>query len=52
MPTKEQVREYMNQRAAEHKPPPTPEEIRRQMGWDLAQAANKAAQQKPVSGVG
>jgi hypothetical protein len=34
-PTKEQVRDYMERRQAEHKPPPTREEIRRRLGWDL-----------------
>lgn len=34
-PTKEQVRAYMHQRRREfcHRPPPLPEEIRRQLGW-------------------
>lgn len=34
-PTKEQVRAYMSQRQREfcHRPPPMPEEIRRQLGW-------------------
>jgi hypothetical protein len=34
-PTKEQVREYMGRRQAEHKPPPPQEEIRRQLGWNV-----------------
>ncbi|WP_229207722.1 MULTISPECIES: hypothetical protein [unclassified Duganella] len=34
-PTKEQVRAYMQQRQREfcRRPPPVPEEIRRQLGW-------------------
>jgi hypothetical protein len=32
-PTKEQVRAYMHQREADRRPPPAPEEIRRQLGW-------------------
>ncbi|MDC8757377.1 hypothetical protein [Janthinobacterium fluminis] len=32
-PTKEQVRAYMHQREGARKPPPTPAEIRRQLGW-------------------
>lgn len=34
-PTKEQVRAYMHQRQRtfDRQPPPTPEEIRRQLGW-------------------
>jgi len=33
-PTKEQIREYLSRRRAEHKPPPSCEEIRRELGWD------------------
>ncbi|MDB5916390.1 MAG: hypothetical protein JWR40_624 [Massilia sp.] len=32
-PTKHLVREYLERRAREAAPPPTPEEIRRQLGW-------------------
>lgn len=35
MPNKEMVRQWMQQRQQEHKPPPTPEEIRRQLGWEM-----------------
>lgn len=35
MPTKEQVRKWMQERRQQHTPPPTPEEIRRQLGWQL-----------------
>lgn len=35
-PSKEQVRQYMNQRQAEHRIPPSLPEIRRRLGWDLA----------------
>lgn len=34
-PTKQQVRQYMEGRQREHKPPPDQKEIRRQLGWDL-----------------
>ena len=37
-PTKESVREYMERRFAEEDAPPTMEEIRRQLGWDLVVA--------------
>lgn len=40
-PSKEQVREYMEQRQAAHKPPPDPREIRRQLGWDLDEMQRK-----------
>ena len=32
-PTKEQVRAYMHQRECALRPPPQPEEIRQQLGW-------------------
>ena len=34
-PTKEQVRAYMLQRERARRPPPSPEEIRRQLNWRL-----------------
>lgn len=34
-PAKESVREYMERRTWSPEPPPTPEEIRRALGWDL-----------------
>jgi hypothetical protein len=34
-PIKEQVRDYMERRQVEHRPPPSREEIRRQLGWEL-----------------
>jgi hypothetical protein len=33
-PSKEQVRAYMTQRHHARLPPPSPDEIRRQLGWD------------------
>ena len=38
-PTKEQVRHYMAQRQSEHKIPPSLQEIRRRLGWELADMA-------------
>jgi hypothetical protein len=35
-PPKHLVREYLAGRSRESKPPPTPEEIRRLLGWGLA----------------
>jgi hypothetical protein len=35
-PTKEQVRAYMAKRERALRPPPAPEDIRRQLGWKLA----------------
>lgn len=34
-PSKEVVREYLERRNHDVAPPPTPEEIRRQLGWGL-----------------
>lgn len=34
-PPKHLVREYLERRTREQKPPPTPEEIRRQLGWGM-----------------
>jgi hypothetical protein len=39
-PTKHLVREYLERRAREQKPPPTPEEIRRQLGWGMLMPAD------------
>ncbi|PRC92462.1 hypothetical protein [Solimicrobium silvestre] len=35
MPTKEQIRFYMQERQIEKLPPPSTAEIRRRLGWDL-----------------
>jgi hypothetical protein len=37
-PTKEEVRAYMARRERARRPPPAPEDIRRQLGWRLAPA--------------
>lgn len=34
-PTKQLVRDYMDERTRSDDPPPTPDEIRRQLGWNL-----------------
>ena len=34
-PSKYLVRAYLERRSHEVKPPPTPEEIRRQLGWGM-----------------
>lgn len=39
MPSKEEIRQWMEQRQQAHNPPPTPEEIRRQLGWHLVTKA-------------
>lgn len=40
-PSKEQVRAYMEHRRAEKKMPPSLEEIRRQLGWDLCEISRQ-----------
>lgn len=37
-PSKEQVRAYMAARELARRPPPAPEEIRRQLGWRVQRA--------------
>lgn len=44
-PSKQMIRAYLERRASDPKPPPTPEEIRRQLGWGLL-----ALDQKMTSG--
>lgn len=34
-PTKQQVRDYVGRLVREHLPPPTPEQVRRELGWGL-----------------
>jgi hypothetical protein len=38
-PPKHLVREYLERRSKESNPPPTPEEIRRQLGWGMLMPA-------------
>lgn len=37
-PTKLQVRQWLQERQVQRTAPPSPEEIRRVLGWDLVQA--------------
>lgn len=37
-PTKQLVRDYLDERTRSDDPPPAPAEIRRQLGWDLLPA--------------
>lgn len=34
-PTKQQIREYLYKRHESKEPPPTPDEARRELGWQL-----------------
>lgn len=36
-PSKEQVRIWVQQRSMSRLPPPSPSEVRRQLGWELLQ---------------
>lgn len=38
IPTKQLVRDYMDERTRATEPPPSPEEIRRQLGWAMLPA--------------
>jgi hypothetical protein len=42
-PPKDVVRAYLERRARDPKPPPSPEEIRRQLGWGMAPSDFKMA---------
>ena len=37
-PSKESVRVWLTARIAQHRPPPDPEQIRRELGWELVRA--------------
>jgi hypothetical protein len=39
-PPKHLVREYLERRTKDSSPPPTPEEIRRQLGWGMLMSAD------------
>jgi len=39
-PSKHAVREYLARRSRDSNPPPTPEEIRRQLGWGMLMPAD------------
>ena len=45
-PSKQLVRAYLERRSRDPKPPPTPEEIRRQLGWGLALPDFKLAESR------
>lgn len=40
-PPKHMVRAYLERRSRDPKPPPSPEEIRRQLGWAMASQDSK-----------
>ena len=48
-PPKHLVREYLARRSRDPQPPPTPEEIRRQLGWGMADAGGPEAVNQPLA---
>jgi hypothetical protein len=45
-PPKHLVREYLERRARDNAPPPSPEEIRRQLGWGMLLPEFKLAESR------
>jgi hypothetical protein len=46
-PTKEQIRHYLGERQAQHCPPPSTVDIRRQLGWGLVQTVEEDRREIP-----
>ena len=46
-PPKHLVREYLARRSRDPQPPPSPEEIRRQLGWGVSAPADLELAAKP-----
>jgi hypothetical protein len=42
-PSKYVVRKYLERRSHDAKPPPSPDEIRRQLGWGMVEIERKLA---------
>jgi hypothetical protein len=45
-PDRELLRNWMQQRQVAVTPPPSPEEVRRQLGWGLVEAEREAKQHR------
>ena len=41
-PSNEQVRSWMQQRQMDRTPPPAPDQVRRELGWQLVEAERAA----------
>jgi hypothetical protein len=41
-PSKEQMREWLRERQAEHTPPPDAAQIRRELGWKLTESTRES----------
>ena len=50
-PPKHLVREYLARRSRDPLPPPTPEEIRRQLGWGILQTGGPEVHDEPLAAV-
>ena len=50
-PPKHLVREYLARRSRDRSPPPSPEEIRRQLGWGILSAGERDASQAPQAAI-
>jgi hypothetical protein len=48
---KQKARNWIEQRKQERGPPPSQEEIRRQMGWDLVEQARKERERREKRGL-
>jgi hypothetical protein len=48
MPTKEQVRHWMNERSKERRPPPDANQIRRELGWNLIGAEREEQERSAI----
>ncbi|TWI69045.1 hypothetical protein IP91_00110 [Pseudoduganella lurida] len=47
-PSKESVREWLDRRTWSPEPPPSPEEIRHELGWDLIPECRRPGRQKDL----
>lgn len=41
-PSKETIRKWLREELAQHRPPPDPKQIRRELGWDLVKLERAA----------
>lgn len=48
-PPKQRVRDYMDRRTHSEESPPTPEDIRRELGWAIIEAEREARDERERS---
>lgn len=46
IPTKQQVRDWLANEVAQHRPPPDPKQIRKELGWELIEMSRKGASRR------